>query len=79
MLADDVDWVEVNHAFWTVALDVLKGLSNSNSEDEEVRSLRRQLILEFAQDINVYFESVVLDVDDVGKLSCLFCVLGEVI
>ena len=57
LTASSDDFEDVTIAFWTVSLDILKDMTTT----------RRRLNWDFGAEATVYFESVVMDVKDVGK------------
>ena len=57
LTASSDDFEDVTIAFWTDSLDILKDMTTS----------RRRLNWDFGAEAAVYFESVVMDVKDIGK------------
>ena len=57
LTASSDDFEDVTIAFWTVSLDILKDMTTTS----------RRLNWDFGAEATVYFESVVMDVKDVGK------------
>ena len=64
--AETVNLDEVSHAFWKVSLDLLEEMDVVDDSDRKTRRTQRKLILAFARQIAEYFDSVVMDVEDIG-------------
>ena len=65
LTASSDDFEDVTIAFWTVSLDILKDMTTTS----------RRLNWDFGSEAAAYFESVVMDVQDIGKYRLTYLLL----